>query len=327
MWRVAAGNRALEQQFFFHVGGVQGLGSFLLQTAHYLGGRTGRCQQTEPAAGLKAFELAGLFDRRKVRHSQRARATGDRKSLELAALDQRHGGGQVVKHDIDLARHQTQQCRPGAGVGNMRHADTSHRLEQLAGQVDGGAAAARGHVELAGMAARILDEVWHAVDAQLSGPLGVHDHHIGYAGHQGDRYKVFLRVVGQLGIQRLVDAVCAYRTHQQGVAVAWRFGDLLGADIAGSTSPVFHHKGLSKGPGQLRRNRPGQDVGGAAWRKRHHDLHRAARPAALSQCRGRQTEPDRCKNTGVGERLKPLSPETGLHGVSPQICQQLRWLA
>ena len=177
------------------------------------------------------------------------------------------------------------------------------------------------------MAARILDEVWHAVDAELSGPLGVHDHHIGYASHQGDRDKVFLRVVGQLGIQRFVDAVRANRTHQQGVAVAWRFGDLLGADIAASTAPVFHHKGLPKGPGQLRRNRPGQDVGGATWRKRHHDLHRPARPAALSQCRGRQAEPGHCKNTGVGERLEPLSPVTVLHGVSPQICQQLRWLA
>src|SRR5450756_3240847 len=75
----------------------------------------------KPAAGLKTFEIGGLFDRGEFGHGSRTLGAGDCKGLELAAFDLLHGGGQVVKHDIHVAREQAHQGRPRAGVGNMRH--------------------------------------------------------------------------------------------------------------------------------------------------------------------------------------------------------------
>jgi hypothetical protein len=49
-------------------------------------------------------------------------------------------------------------------VGDVRHVDAGHRLEQLAREVDRGAVAAGGHVEPAWWA--YADKVRHVVDAQ-----------------------------------------------------------------------------------------------------------------------------------------------------------------
>ena len=63
LWRVAAWDGALGQHFLFDRGGGQRFGHFLLDAADDFRWRARRREQSKPAAGLKALELAGLFYR------------------------------------------------------------------------------------------------------------------------------------------------------------------------------------------------------------------------------------------------------------------------
>ena len=169
----------------------------------------------------------------------------------------------------------------------MQHVGARHRLEQLTGHVDRGAVAAGRHVEFAGVGLGVGDEVGHAGDAQCPGFVGVHHHHIGHPGHQRDGGEVLHRVKRQLVVQRLVDAVGTHGAHQQRVAVGGGLGNDVGANVAACTGTVVHDKRLAKSLGQLIGHHAGQDVGGAAGREGHHDLHRFGGPGGLRQGRQR----------------------------------------
>ncbi len=278
--RVAAGNGALRQHAFLHRGRCQCLGGFQLDAVHDVGGRARRGQQAEPRAGLVAFErrTAGLFHSGHVRQRWRAGGTGHRQRLELARLDLRHGRGQVVEHHVHVAAHHVQQGRTRAAVGHVQHVGAGHALEQFAREVDGGAVAAGGHVELARMGLGVADEVLHARDALRARLLGIDFHHVRHRGHQRDRHEVLDGVVGQLAVERAVDAVGAHGAHEQRVAVGWRLGDDLRADVAARARAVVHHELLTEGAAQFGRDGPREDVGGAAGGEGHDDAHGLGRP-------------------------------------------------
>ena len=280
---VAARDGPLRQQFFLDGRVVEGLGHFLLDAQHHVRRRACGRHQTKPGARFIALHRARLLDGGHVGQGSRALGAGHTKRPEFAGLDLRQGGRQVVKHHIHIAAHQVQHGGAGAAVGDVWHEGAGHGLEQLAGQVDGRAVAGRRHAQLGWVCLGVADEVRDVLDAQCVCLLGVHDHHIGHLGHQRDGGEVFFRVIGHLGVQRLVDAVGAHGAHQQGVAVGGGFGHQIRANVAARAGAVFDDEGLAKGLGQLRRHGASQDVGGATGCERHHDLHRLGWPDPLGQ--------------------------------------------
>ena len=200
----------------------------------------------------------------------------------------------------------------------MDHEGASQALEQLARQVDRRAVAAAGHVELAGMRLRVAHEVGHRGDAGGLRLCRVEHQHIGHAGDQRDRHEVLDRVVGQLRVQRLVDAVRADRAHQQGVAVRCRLGHFGGAEVAAGAGLVVDDEGLAEGALQLRRQRAGQQVGGAAGRERHDDAHRLARPGGLRPRRSGQRQSGDKQGAAANGHGGVLEASTMKHRVCPR---------
>ena len=182
----------------------------------------------------------------------------------------------------------------------MQHEGAGHALEQLAGQMDRRAVAAGGHVHLAGVGLGHADEILHVVNALGLGLVGVHHHHVGHGGHQGDGHKVLDGVVGQLGVQRAVDAVGAHGAHQQRVAVAGRLGHHLGTHVAARARAVVHDELLPERLGQLGRHGAGQDVGGATGRKGHHDAYGLGGPRPLGARHGGQQRRRAGQRNGAG---------------------------
>ena len=125
----------------------------------------------------------------------------------------------------------------------------------------------------------------------------------------GDGDDVPLGVVGQARVEVLVDGPAADRDRPHGVAVRRRLGDRVGADVAARPGPVLHHEGLPEALGQALRQQPRQDVGGPAWRPRHHHAHRPLGPSAL--CKGRDGRGD--GRGGSGKQRAPMQ-----HGVLPR---------
>ena len=73
----------------------------------------------------------------------------------------------------------------------MHQIGATHAFEQFARQMDGRPIAAGSHIELAGAGFGDFDEICHAVDVELLGFVGIHDHHIRHTGNQGNGCKVF----------------------------------------------------------------------------------------------------------------------------------------
>ena len=71
-----------------------------------------------------------------------------------------------------------------------------------------------------------------------------HQHQIAN-GQFGDRRKVPGRVIGNFGVERLVQAVGAIGRHQKSVAVAGAFGHQVGGNDLIGAGFVVHHKGLA----------------------------------------------------------------------------------
>ncbi|MNQ84356.1 hypothetical protein D3C85_994820 [compost metagenome] len=121
----------------------------------------------------------------------------------------------------------------------------------------------------------------------LVGELGVQLQDVGHRDDQGDRHEVLDRVVGQLGVDGLIDGVRADRAHQQGVAIGRGARGFRRADVAAGARLVVHHHGLVPALAQFGRHHARGDVGGAAGGEGHDDLHVAFRVVRQGR-RGRQ---------------------------------------
>ena len=90
----------------------------------------------------------------------------------------------------------------------------------------------------------------------------------------GQRCKVFLRVVGEFGVQEAGDVV-AGRCHDKGVAVRRCLGHKRCTDGTACAGLVFNDDRLAERGAEFSRDRPGQDVLHATGRKRDHDARHA----------------------------------------------------
>src|SRR5262249_26869722 len=68
----------------------------------------------------------------------------------------------LPEHDVDVAGDQVGQRRTAAAIWHVADSHARHRLEQLAGQMRGGADALGGIVELVGIRLRIGDQLLQA---------------------------------------------------------------------------------------------------------------------------------------------------------------------
>src|SRR6267154_5807220 len=128
--------------------------------------------------------------------------------------------------------------------------------------MDARAVAVRGEVDLARVAARVLEELAHTVEGRLRG-----DHeHVRAAAHERDRGEVPLRVERQRPVQRHVDRV-GRRGDEERVAVGRALRDEIGADVAARSGAVLDDDRLPERFAQTGRERPRGEIGDPARRK------------------------------------------------------------
>ncbi len=223
---------------------------------------------------------------------------GHGQRLELAGLDVRQRRGHLVEVHRHLAAEHVVDGRAGAAVGDVHHRGARAALEQLAPHVADGAVARRRVRHLAGVGLEVLDQLGKAGDRQ---DVGVDDDHAGRLDDFRHADKVLDRVVGQLGIDRGVDAVRRQRGNAERQAVGRGARHFGGADRAARAGAVFQHHRLLEDARERLLQAARRDVRGAPGRKRNDD---AQRFAFLGK---RHSRNERCG----GERGQQL---TALHG-------------
>ena len=156
----------------------------------------------------------------------------------------------------------------------MGHADACQHIEQLAGDVTGGAVARGSKAHLAGIGLGKGDELGNRFGRKRR----VHFHDVREATDESDWCDIADEIEVEFLIERRVGRV-RRRSQQEGVAVGGRPHDRLGRDIGGVSRSAFDHK---RPAGAIRKPLPDQtcdDVGPAASRKAMNDSHRPRRIA------------------------------------------------
>ncbi|CFW04156.1 Uncharacterised protein [Bordetella pertussis] len=176
--------------------------------------------------------------------------------------------------------------------------DAGLRLEQLGAQVSAGARAHRRVVQAGLRGLGVLDQFRQG----LGGDLRVDDQHIGHAAGQDDRREGLGGVVAQAAVEPLVDREDPGGGQQQGIAVGFGGGDLLGADVAAGARTVVDHDRLAQRGRYLVGDGARQDVVGAARAIRNDQRDGASRVIGGKRAAGAQRQ----RHGGYP-----------LHGVSP----------
>src|SRR6266571_2791022 len=223
-----------------------------------LGGGGGG-EEAEPADGCVAGE-AGFGDGRELGQGFGAPGAGRGERLQLAGLHVLDHGLRRREQQIDLAGEEVGDRLADALVGNVQQVDLGHGLEELGGEVRGGARARGGVGQLAGVRSRERDQL-----ADVRGP----DFQVGGddVGRGGDeRHRGELRDV-LFGERR-------GRAHEERVAVGGRLRHGVRADMAARAGLVLDEHLLLPNFGELRRHEARERVGAAAGRKGHDDAHR-----------------------------------------------------
>ena len=104
-----------------------------------------------------------------------------------------------------------------------------------------------------------------------------HAHQVGLGDQKRHRSEIPDRIVAQRRIQELVGGH-AGADDEDGVAVGVGMGDHVGRDVAAGAGLVLDHHRLAPDLLQAVADQARGDVGRAARRERHHDLHRFCRP-------------------------------------------------
>src|SRR5262249_51439829 len=200
--------------------------------------------------------------------------------------------------DRHFAADQRKELRRGALIRYVEQVDPGHALEHLRGEVRLRAAARGAVLQRAGLALGERDQLLRG----RGGPPRVDDQQRRQVDEVGDEGEVPKRVERQARIDRRIDGVRADRVDEQRVRVAFLLRDELAGDVAGGARAVLRDDLLSPFLGELLRERPRQDVRGAARRKGDDDAHGARREGLRP--RGAVQPQDREQRT-AGEGTHP----------------------
>ena len=156
----------------------------------------------------------------------------------------------------------------------MHEVGAGHQLEQLAGEVARAANPGRSHVDLAGIALGVGNELGNG----LGGNRRMNRQDTGQASDACNRRDVSNEIELKSLIERRIDRR-RRRDEQQGIAIRRRMHDGLGGDIGRRAGAVLHHELLTEPLGEPSAQQARGDVISARGGKTDDQAHRPRRIA------------------------------------------------
>ena len=193
--RVADRLRALARELFLHIRRRERLYDRFVQLRNHVLRSTGGREHAEPRAGLVTGK-PGLGDRRYIRHGGRAFGARHGDPTQLARLHMRQSRRHVVEHHLHLSSEEIGHRRRASFVRDVHHVDASHRLEELAREVNRRAIPARGEGKLARLRLGKIDDLLDRFRRHRR----MHDQEVRHRRDQRHRREVLDCVVGHLRI-------------------------------------------------------------------------------------------------------------------------------
>ena len=137
-------------------------------------------------------------------------------------------GSIVDEHHVHVATEQPLNRGARAAIGHLVELDTGRLLEQHGGEMERVSDAGVRDIDLARLPLGLVDQLGHGIDLELVG--------IGYQYTQeagGERHwrEILGGIEWQLLVETGISGIGRDITEQHGVAVGWRLGDEIGAEI------------------------------------------------------------------------------------------------
>ena len=181
----------------------------------------------------------------------------------------RRGAADDREHHVEAAGHDVLQPLHQSLVGNMLHVEAVQRVEPGHRQVVHAAGADRAVVDPAGILPGVVDQLAHRARREV-GPRDEHQVGRDYPRHGSE---ILRRVVGQPGIEILVQREHGIGGEQVVVAIRRRLGDVLRGDDLVRARLVLDDDLLAPGLGELLAHAAHQQVGRAARGVGHDDAN------------------------------------------------------
>ena len=195
--------------------------------------------------------------------------------------------GQADERGVHLPTEQIGNRGGRTLVRDVSQFYARRRIQELTRQVMRRAAAGGAEVVLLRLR---LGERDHVLD-RLRPYRRTGDENDGRRARAGDGREILHRIERQFAVEAGIDGERNDR-HQQRVTVRRGLGDDIGADVAARAAAVVDHHCLPHAVGKFLAHRAGDDVGGAARRKRHDHadcfMRISLRRRRGARCRQRQ---------------------------------------
>jgi len=265
------------QPQFFHPNAerrvVQCLAGGGIEPADDRVGRSLRKEERIPAVGIDVGK-ALLKRRGQLRQHRRAARREEGNGFHQLALDRWQPSRDHLAHEVDPARDQILQRRPGAAVGNMGDIRAHAIVEQQAGDMRGGSGPCRTVLQLVLIGFHIGDKLGQRV----GGKVIAHDEHFGVFHHDADGREVALGIVQRLLVERLVVGMGAAIAEHEQIAIGRGLGHAVRAGHAARAAHVFHHDLLPEAFTHAWGNEACRDIDRTAGGERYDHGHRTGRP-------------------------------------------------
>ena len=253
----------------------------------------GGAEDAVPVVGQQ-FGVADLGGDRQLGGRGVALPAGQDHGRQRAAADMRHDDGQVGEQQLDRAAEQVGHRRRRAAIGHHRHVEPGLAAEQLGRQVGDAGRAGGADVQLARVAAAVVEQPGHVLHAER----GRRHQRLRHQGEDAERGEVLRHPVGHVGADMRQDDQRAAAGDDQGIAVGRRLGRGIDADgAAGAAAVLDHHRLLQHGRHRLGIE-PGDDVVRPAGGIGDQQADRAVRPF-------RRSGPGRGRARLAGPRRRP----------------------
>src|SRR6516165_9332325 len=214
-------------QALLHVRQRQHFGDLRLQLVGKIGRQILRSPQSVPRYECEALH-AGLLHGRNLGCRGRALEAGEAERLDLTALRQRQRGEHGIGEQLNLPAHEIGERRRSAFLGDHQGVEAGVVLEELDGEMAGGAEAGAAEGIFLRVLAHEREEIFQIVrryarrGADDQRPLRQERH----------RSEVVHYVVGNALVEEWIDHLHRGRNYQ-GVTVGGGLGDGVGADYSG----------------------------------------------------------------------------------------------
>ncbi len=287
---------AEDAELLLHVGGAEDLGDCLVEPRHDRRRRAGGSEHRVPRRHLEARH--GLADGRDIGHRRVARFLHDGEHADLAAVEVRHRARETEERDLDVAADEIVDGGAAAAIGHVQDVDAGFLAQQLAGKVVRRADAGGAVVDLARIGPGIGDQLGD----RMRGKIRMHGEADDVRAGIDDGREILHRVERRILVE--VDVAGHHRigADEQRVAVRRRARRIAGGDVAAHARAIVDDHRLAPGGIEPLGDGARHKVTGGAGRIANHDSD-GARGIIL---RRRRIRDDAKHKNGGRERTQTL---------------------